>query len=110
MKPARPKMMAGKLHLFTMNSILAQMRNSLKKLSSIRPSIAGPLAVALCCVIGGCNRGGSQQAAQMPPPLVTVTAATSADVPLYVDEIGHAVASESVTIQPQVTGMLMSRH
>jgi multidrug efflux system membrane fusion protein len=45
----------------------------------------------------------------MPPPLVTVSAATAADVPVYIDEIGHAVASESVTVQPQVTGMLMSK-
>jgi multidrug efflux system membrane fusion protein len=82
---------------------------SMKKLSSIRPSIAGPLVVVLGCMIGGCNRGDSQAAQQMPPPLVTVTEATAADVPVYIDEIGHAVASESVTVQPQVTGMLMSK-
>jgi multidrug efflux system membrane fusion protein len=46
----------------------------------------------------------------MPPPLVTVSAATSADVPVYIDEIGRAVASESVTVQPQVTGLLISKH
>jgi membrane fusion protein, multidrug efflux system len=61
-------------------------------------------------MIAGCNRGESQQAQQMPPPLVTVIEAKAADVPVYIDEIGHAVASESVTVQPQVTGMLMSKH
>ena len=45
----------------------------------------------------------------MPPPLVTVSEAKAVDVPVYIDEIGKAVASESVTVQPQVTGMLISK-
>jgi multidrug efflux system membrane fusion protein len=81
----------------------------MKKLSSIRPSIAGPLVVVLMFAVGGCNRGEAPAAQQMPPPLVTVTAATVVDVPLYIDEIGQAVASASVTVQPQVTGMLTSK-
>jgi multidrug efflux system membrane fusion protein len=100
----------GQKALNCMKSNLFQlMRCSTRKLSSIRPSIAGPLVVVLVCMVGGCNRGDSQPAMQMPPPLVTVSAATAADVPVYIDEIGHAVASESVTVQPQVTGMLMSK-
>ena len=47
----------------------------------------------------------------MPPPLVTTTPALAQDVPLYLDEpVGKAVAYESVTVQPQVTGMLTGRH
>ena len=47
----------------------------------------------------------------MPPPMVTVAVAEAKDVPVYLDEpVGRAVATEAVTIQPQVTGMLMARH
>jgi multidrug efflux system membrane fusion protein len=83
------------------------MRCSVGRLSSIRPSIAG---LALWLAVAGCNRGDAQQGMTMPPPLVTVSAATAADVPVYIDEIGRAVASESVTVQPQVTGVLTARH
>ena len=34
----------------------------------------------------------------------------SQDVPVYLDEIGRAAASDSVTIQPQVSGKVMSRN
>ncbi len=92
-----------------MNPILRRLvRNKSGRLSSIRPSIAGPRVV--CCMIAGCNRGESQQAPPQAAPLVTVSTATAADVPVYIDEIGRAVASESVTIQPQVTGVLVGRH
>jgi multidrug efflux system membrane fusion protein len=46
----------------------------------------------------------------MPPPLVTAAVAISRDVPLYLDQpVGKAVATEVVTIQPQITGLLMAR-
>jgi multidrug efflux system membrane fusion protein len=52
-----------------------------------------------------------QAAQQMPPPMVTTAIAVAQDVPFYLEEpVGRAVASESVTIQPQVTGMLMARN
>lgn len=45
----------------------------------------------------------------MPAPLVTVVAAVAQDVPIYLDEpVGKVVASEMVTVQPQITGMLMA--
>jgi multidrug efflux system membrane fusion protein len=60
----------------------------------------------------GCNKQGGG-----PPPgggafgvPVTAVAAVSKDVPVYIDEIGKIVASESVTIQPQVSGIIISRH
>jgi membrane fusion protein, multidrug efflux system len=90
-----------------MKSIRQLARCLVEQSSSIRPSIAG---LAICFAIAGCNRGAEQAGGGMGAPLVTVAAATSADVPIYIDEIGHAVASESVTVQPQVTGLLMSKH
>jgi multidrug efflux system membrane fusion protein len=47
----------------------------------------------------------------MVAPVVTVTPALIRDVPVYLDEpVGKAVATESVTVQPQVTGLLVARH
>jgi len=39
-----------------------------------------------------------------PPAPVTVATAKSRDVPLYIDALGKIVASEMVSIQPQVSG------
>jgi membrane fusion protein, multidrug efflux system len=44
-----------------------------------------------------------------PAPLVTVVAAVSKNVPLYLDEIGKSGASESVTVTPQVAGRITER-
>jgi multidrug efflux system membrane fusion protein len=46
----------------------------------------------------------------MPPPLVETMPATSQDVPVYLDEIGKCSALESVTIRPQVAGLITQRH
>ena len=46
----------------------------------------------------------------MPAPLVTVAAATTHDVPRYLDEIGKNAAFESVTVAPQVGGRITERH
>ena len=45
----------------------------------------------------------------MPLPLVTVTAAKTQDVPVYLDEIGKSYAYESVTVTPQVAGRITER-
>ena len=45
----------------------------------------------------------------MPPTPVTVVNATTQDVPVYIDEIGTVVASQSVTIMPQVQGQIIAR-
>lgn len=70
--------------------------------------------VALCVGLtmsSGCNRNQVQAGpAQMPPPLVTVSDAISKDVPVYLDEIGKCTARESVTITPQVAGIITERH
>ena len=74
---------------------------------------AGMLAAAALagCGHGGAGAGAGAGAGGMPPPLVTTTPALSQDVPMYLDEpVGKAVAFEAVTVQPQVTGMLVARH
>jgi multidrug efflux system membrane fusion protein len=43
---------------------------------------------------------------QRPPALVTVATANAQDVPFYLDEVGHTVAREVVSIQPQVSGTI----
>jgi membrane fusion protein, multidrug efflux system len=52
----------------------------------------------------GCNRGPAAQGFKMPPPAVTVVAAVTRDVPLYLDEIGTCTARQYVTVMPQITG------
>ena len=47
---------------------------------------------------------------ERPPSPVTVAAAVSLDVPLYLDEVGHTVAREVVSVQPQVSGKITEIH
>ena len=47
---------------------------------------------------------------ERPPAAVTVASAVSQDVPLYLDEVGHTVAREVVSVQPQVSGKIMEIH
>jgi multidrug efflux system membrane fusion protein len=49
-------------------------------------------------------------APERPLTLVTVSAAVSRDVPVYLDEIGKNGAFESVTVTPQVAGRITERH
>lgn len=45
-----------------------------------------------------------------PPSVVTVAAAVTQDVPRYLDEVGHTVAREVVSIQPEVSGRITEIH
>ena len=47
---------------------------------------------------------------ERPPAAVTVAAAVSQDVPLYLDEVGHTVAREVVSVQPEVSGKITEIH
>jgi membrane fusion protein, multidrug efflux system len=72
-------------------------------------------SVLLCLLVvscASCNRGNVQaeNAATMPPPLVTVVSAAAQDVPKYLDEIGRNMAFEAVSITPQVAGVITERH
>ncbi|MSP39938.1 MAG: efflux RND transporter periplasmic adaptor subunit [Deltaproteobacteria bacterium] len=47
---------------------------------------------------------------QRPPAPVTVAAAISQNVPIYIDAVGKIVAREVVSIQPQVSGRITQIH
>jgi membrane fusion protein, multidrug efflux system len=67
-------------------------------------------SLALFCVSCNHSHTHAENAATLPPPLVTVMTATAQDVPKYLDEIGRNVAFESVSVMPQVTGRITERH
>ncbi len=48
--------------------------------------------------------------AERPPSTVTVATAISQDVPMYLDEVGHTVAREVVSVQPEVSGKITEIH
>lgn len=60
-------------------------------------------------VFVGCEKK-SPQTFQRPPATVSVVPAVSRDVPVYIDTIGKSVASEVVSIQPQVSGRITEIH
>ena len=65
----------------------------------------------LASVIAGCERKDAQlKMPQRPPPSVSVMPALTKEVPIYLEEIGRTTATESVTIQPQVTGRVTEVH
>jgi membrane fusion protein, multidrug efflux system len=67
---------------------------------------------AAALTLAGCGSKPQAQAAenmQMPAPAVTVAAATTKDVPVYLDEIGKNGAYESVMVTPQVAGRITER-
>jgi membrane fusion protein, multidrug efflux system len=47
---------------------------------------------------------------ERPPSPVVVATATVQDVPLYLDEVGHTVAREVVSVQPEVSGKITEIH
>lgn len=72
------------------------------------------VVVGLLAAFIGCSKQATQPqpgAAAMarPPAPVTIATAQAQDVPVYIDEIGHTVASEVVNIVPQVGGQIMER-
>lgn len=71
-----------------------------------------PLPFAL--LLAACNRdnaqAGAAASATLPPALVTVATAAAQDVPRYLDEIGRNMAFESVSVTPQVAGLITERH
>jgi len=54
----------------------------------------------------GCDKKASAPL-ERPPAPVTVAAATTEDVPFYIDAVGHIVAREVVSVQPQVSGRVV---
>ncbi|HSE40032.1 MAG TPA: efflux RND transporter periplasmic adaptor subunit [Acidobacteriota bacterium] len=72
------------------------------KLHAIIPVL---FIVCLTFILNGCSKGDSK-AFERPPALVTVSAAVSKDVPVYLDAVGTSVAREVVAIKPRVTGAI----
>src|SRR5260370_19699145 len=67
----------------------------------------------LACISGLILVGCAQKdppAFERPPASVTVVAAVSQDVPLYLDEVGRCVAREVVSVQPEVSGRITEIH
>jgi multidrug efflux system membrane fusion protein len=56
------------------------------------------------------HRAAEIKTAQPPARPVTVTKAVTKDVPVYLDEIGTCAAYETVQVQAQVNGVIISRH
>ncbi|MGH8163600.1 MAG: efflux RND transporter periplasmic adaptor subunit [Rhodanobacteraceae bacterium] len=54
--------------------------------------------------------GGKEAPPPPPPRPVTVAKVVTKDVPLYLDEIGTCAANESVKVQAQVAGQIVSRN
>jgi multidrug efflux system membrane fusion protein len=67
------------------------------------------LFVVLALVNAGCDKKGPS-GFERPPAPVSVAAAVTRDVPVYLDTIGKTVASEVVSIQPQVSGRITEIH
>ncbi len=75
----------------------------------IRSCLFTPLLCVLLCavlLVFGCNKHDSMVMPERPPAPVAATQAISATVPVYLDQIGKTVASEFVSIIPQVTGRI----
>ena len=67
------------------------------------------LICALGLLFAGCAKKDPPAFAR-PPAVVTVATAVTQDVPVYLDEVGHTVAREVVTIQPEVSGRVTELH
>jgi membrane fusion protein, multidrug efflux system len=64
------------------------------------------LLAALLVSAAACSRTAQPAAFERPPAPVRVAPAESRDVPVYLDEIGHAAAVETVWIRAQVGGRI----
>ena len=76
----------------------------------LRIFAAFPALLGLTLAVPGCGSKGQAQAPAggFAVPVTAVTA-ISRDVPVYLDEIGKCTASQSVTIVPQVSGIVKKR-
>src|SRR5215831_13350793 len=68
------------------------------------------ILMAITAILGaGCGKK-QEMTFDRPPAPVTVAAAVTQDVPVYLDQIGKCVAREVVEIRPQVSGRIMNIH
>jgi len=67
------------------------------------------LHLYVACVLAVCFTACAKKdppAFDRPPSPVTVATAVALDVPLYLDEVGHTVSREVVSVQPQISGKI----
>ncbi len=76
---------------------------------SYRSGVMILLGVISPFFLNGCANQ-AQQSFDRPPAPVSVTVATTQDVPTYLDAIGKTVAREVVSIQSQVSGRIVQIH
>jgi len=72
----------------------------------------GRLVFLMCScslVFAGCAKKDPPPP-ERPPTPVTVVAAVTKDVPIYLDEVGRCVAREVVSVQPEVSGRITEIH
>ena len=74
-----------------------------------RPAVFFGAAVGLALLVAGCERE-TPAALDRPPAPVSVVAAASEDVPVYIDAVGKVAAREVVSVQPQVSGRIVKIH
>lgn len=67
------------------------------------------LGLLLILFLFGCDRQ-APASLERPPAPVSVAAALTQDVPIYIDAVGKIVAREVVSIQPQVSGRVTNIH
>ena len=85
------------------------MNSGIPKARHSKPYFTLGLACLVAVLPVGCAKKVTA-AFEQPPTSVTVSAAVSHDVPIYLDEIGKNGAFESVTVTPQVGGRITERH
>ncbi len=85
------------------------MNRGIPKARHSKPYFTLGLACLVAVLPVGCAKKVTA-AFEQPPTSVTVSAAVSHDVPIYLDEIGKNGAFESVTVTPQVGWRITERH
>ncbi len=74
---------------------------------AVRAVRRATLALAIPGLLAACGKDAAPPAMGRPPAVVSVAAAEAVDVPLYIDEIGRCVATETVAVQPRVSGQVI---
>jgi membrane fusion protein, multidrug efflux system len=72
-------------------------------------SAVGAVLALGAALASGCGKS-AEQSVERPPAPVTVAAATTDDVPVYIDAVGRIVAREVVSMQPQISGQIVKIH
>jgi multidrug efflux system membrane fusion protein len=80
-----------------------------KKLKGVAVILLAGLAMATVGCKPKSEAKEQAQAAAMPAPVVMVANAKAQNVPLYISSIGKAIATESVTITPRISGQVVEK-